>query len=136
MGLTDGRPRVRLDELEQRRPGVASRSRASTPREQPSRAPVAIFVDPTNPNHAIIAYSGYNSNTPTTPGHIFDVVYNPTLGTAMWTDISNDLGDQPTNDVVLDAKTGDVYVSTDFSVLKRLRAGATTWVRPRSACRR
>jgi hypothetical protein len=94
---------------------------------QPSRVPVAISVDSTNPNHAVIAYSGYNSSTPTTPGHVFDVVFNPATGTAAWTDISNDFGDQPANDVVLDAKTGDVYVSTDFSVLKRAN-GTTTWV--------
>jgi len=94
---------------------------------QPSRVPVAFSVDTTNPNHAIVAYSGYNSNTPTTLGHVFDVVYNPALGSAVWTDLSNDLGDQPVNDVVLDAKTGDVYVSTDFSVLK-LASGTHTWV--------
>jgi hypothetical protein len=94
---------------------------------QPSRAPVAISVDPTNPNHAVIAYSGYNSTTPTTPGHVFDVVYNPVTGLATWTDLSNDFGDQPANDVVLEAKTGDVYASTDFSVLK-LASGTHTWV--------
>ena len=55
------------------------------------------------------------------------MVYNPVLGTAVWTDLSNDLGDQPVNDVVLDAKTGDVYASTDFSVLK-LASGTHTWV--------
>jgi hypothetical protein len=93
---------------------------------QPTRVPVAISVDPTNPNHAIIAYSGYNANTPTTPGHVFDVVFNPTTGLATWTDLSNDLGDQPINDVVFDSATGDVYASTDFTVL-RLAAGAHTW---------
>jgi hypothetical protein len=94
---------------------------------QPARVPVAFSVDTTNPNHAIVAYSGYNSSTPTTQGHVFDVVYNPALGSAVWTDLSNDLGDQPVNDVVLDAKTGDVYASTDFSVLK-LASGTHTWL--------
>ena len=94
---------------------------------QPSRVPVAISVDPTNPNHAVVAYSGYNSTTPTTPGHVFDVVFNPGAGTASWTDLSNDLGDQPVNDVALDAKTGDVYASTDFTILK-LASGTHTWV--------
>ena len=93
---------------------------------QPSRAPVAFSVDTTNPNHAIVAYSGYNSNTPTTQGHVFDVVYNPARAPA-WTDLSNDLGDQPVNDVALDTKTGDVYASTDFSVLK-LASGTHTWL--------
>jgi hypothetical protein len=92
----------------------------------PLRTPVAISVDSTNPNHAIVAFSGYGSNTPLTPGHVFDVVYDPNTGTAAWTDISHDLRDQPVNDVVFDAATGDVYASTDFDVDK-LASGATTW---------
>jgi hypothetical protein len=94
---------------------------------QPARAVSSIFVDPTNANHAIVTFSGYGSNTPPLTGHVFDVVYNPNTGTATWTDISYDLGDQPINDAVLDAATGDVYVSTDFGV-DRLPSGSTTWV--------
>jgi len=94
---------------------------------QPSRVPVAISVDPTNPNHAIVGYSGFNAITPTTPGHVFDVVFDPGTGLATFTDLSNDLLDQPVNDVVYDAATGDVYASTDFTVL-RLAAGTHTWV--------
>jgi hypothetical protein len=93
---------------------------------QPNRVPVAISVDPTDPNHAIVAYSGYNANTPTTPGHVFDVVFDPVAGTATFTDLSNDLLDQPVNDVVYDASNGDVYASTDFTVV-RLANGAHTW---------
>jgi hypothetical protein len=94
---------------------------------QPNRQVSSIFVDPTNANHAIVTFSGYNSNTPLQPGHVFDVVFNPASGTATWTDISYDLGDQPINDAVLDVATGDVYVSTDFGV-DRLAAGTQTWV--------
>jgi hypothetical protein len=94
---------------------------------QPGRAVSSIFVDPTNPNHAIVTFSGYEANTPTTPGHVFDVVFDPTSGAATWTNISYDLGDQPIDDAVLDAATGDVYVSTDFGV-DRLRNGSNTWV--------
>jgi hypothetical protein len=94
---------------------------------QPGRAVSSIFVDPTNANHAIVTFSGYDSNTPTTLGHVFDVVFDPTSGTATWTNISYDLGDQPINDAVLDAATGDVYVSTDFGV-DRLQNGSNTWI--------
>jgi hypothetical protein len=94
---------------------------------QPGRAVSSIFVDPTNPNHAIVTFSGYEANTPTTPGHVFDVVFDPTSGAATWTNISYDLGDQPIDDAVLDAATGDVYVSTDFGV-DRLQNGSNTWV--------
>ena len=65
-------------------------------------------------------------NTPSAPGHVFDVTYNPLTGHATWTDISYDLGDQPIADAVFDDATGDVYVSTDFGVW-RLADGSTSW---------
>jgi hypothetical protein len=86
-----------------------------------------VTVDESNPNHAIVTYSGYGSTTPTTPGHVYDVVFDPGTGTATWTDISYDFGDQPALDSAFDARTGDTYVSNDFGVAK-LAAGTTTWV--------
>ena len=86
----------------------------------------SIFADPTNPNHAIVTFSGFDSNTPTTPGHVFDVVYDPGTGLATWTNISYDLGDQPINDAVLDTDNGNLFVSTDFGVLL-LANGTQTW---------
>jgi hypothetical protein len=92
----------------------------------PGRAVSSIFADPSNPNHAIVTFSGFNSSTPTLPGHVFDVVFNPATGLSTWTDISYDIGDQPVNDAVLDTATGDVYISTDFSVFT-LTPGAQSW---------
>jgi hypothetical protein len=92
----------------------------------PERDPNSISVDPSNPLHAIVTYNGYGVNTPSTPGHVFDVVFNPGTGTATWKDISYDLGDQPVADSVYDVATGDVYVSTDFGVW-RLASGSSSW---------
>ena len=92
----------------------------------PNRAVSSIYADPTNPNHAIVTFSGFNVSTPTTPGHVFDVVFDPNSGLSTWTDISYDIGDQPVNDAVLDTATGDIYISTDFSVFT-LTPGAQTW---------
>jgi len=94
---------------------------------QPGRVVSSIYVDPTNPNHAIVTFSGYESNTPQAPGHVFDVVYDPATKLAAWTNISYGIGDQPVNDAVLDAATGDVFVSTDFGVY-RLVSGTQTWI--------
>jgi hypothetical protein len=94
---------------------------------QPARVPSSVSVDSTNPNHAIVTFSGYESNTLLTPGHVFDVTYDPVAKTALWKNISFDFGDQPANDSVFDAATGDVYVSTDFTVL-RLVNGTETWI--------
>src|SRR5207302_1814821 len=40
----------------------------------PGRDVSGIYVDPANANRAWISYSGYNVNTPTQPGHVFEVV--------------------------------------------------------------
>jgi hypothetical protein len=92
----------------------------------PGRAVSSIYADPSNANHAIVTFSGFNVSTPTTAGHVFNVVFDPSTGLSTWTDISYDIGDQPVNDAVFDADTGDVFVSTDFSVF-RLASGTTSW---------
>ena len=86
----------------------------------PGRFVSGIAVDPSNPNHAWITYTGYNANTPSTPGHVFEVTYDPTSGTATWADIDNGsgpLGDLPVTAIARDSSTGTLYVGTDFTVL-------------------
>jgi hypothetical protein len=92
----------------------------------PNRFPSSIYIDPANSNHAWISYSGYNVNTPSQPGHVFEVTRSGP-STATWTNISYNLGDQPITDLVRDDVTGDLYASSDFGVM-RLRSGTTTWV--------
>jgi hypothetical protein len=92
----------------------------------PNRFVSGIHVDPANPNRAWIAYSGFDATTPTTPGHVFEVTYNPLAGSATWVDVSHDLGDIPATDVARDDVTGDLYAATDFGVF-RLAAGASDW---------
>jgi hypothetical protein len=92
----------------------------------PNRFISGIHVDPANANRAWISYSGFNVNTPTTPGHIFQVTYDPATGTSSWVDVSHDFGDLPATDVARDDLTGDLYAASDFGVL-RLAAGSTTW---------
>jgi hypothetical protein len=96
----------------------------------PDRYVTGIFIDPDNANHAWISYSGFNGATLATPGHIFSVTYNPASGTATWTSLDGSLGDLPLTDVVQDADTGDLYVSSDFGVLKRSGNGPWTMAAP------
>ena len=93
---------------------------------QPNRFVSSTTVDTANPNHAIVTFSGYGSNTPAARGHVFDVTYDPAAGTASWKDLSYDLGDMPVTDSAYDPVSGDVFVSTDFGVY-RLARGTTTW---------
>jgi hypothetical protein len=94
---------------------------------QPERFVSGIAVDPSNPNHAFISYSGYNAYNPTQPGHVFEVTYNPVTHSATWSgDLAGNLGDQPVTGIAVDWQPGNVFVSTDFGVFVRL-SGNTTW---------
>ncbi len=96
----------------------------SSATNDPPRFVSSIYVDPANPDHAWISYSGYNINTPGQPGHVFEV--SRVGGTATWTDRTYNLDDLPVTDLVRDDVTGDLYAATDFGVMK-LAAGATSW---------
>lgn len=91
----------------------------------PGRAISSIYVDPTNSNHAWVSYLGYNGSTTATPGHLFSVTYDPVAGTATWTSVDGNFGDQPANGVVEDTN-GDLFAATDFGVMK-LSNGSSTW---------
>jgi hypothetical protein len=93
----------------------------------PTRFVSGIAVDPADPNHAFISFSGYNAYNPTQPGHVFEVRYNTSGHTATWTDISHDLGDQPITGIAYDSTTGNLFVSTDFAV-NALAPSSSTWV--------
>lgn len=92
----------------------------------PGRFISSIYVDPRNPNHAWISYSGYSARTPAQPGHVFDVTYDPVAGTAVWTSLDGSLGDIPVTALVRDDETGDLFAANDFGVL-RLPRGNTVW---------
>jgi hypothetical protein len=98
----------------------------------PGRFVSSIFIDPSNGNHAWISYSSYSSLTPSTPGHVFSVTYDPNAnggaGDATWTNLdggTGPMGDLPVTALVR-TNRGDLYAGTDFGVL-RLENGSTTW---------
>jgi hypothetical protein len=99
-------------------------TRLDTP-STPGRFVSSIYVDPANPNHAWISYSGFNSATPNAQGHVFEVTYDPATG-ATWKSLEGDLGDLPVTDLVRDDVTGDLYISSDFGVFKQA-AGSASW---------
>ena len=93
----------------------------------PGRFISGIAVDPADSNHAWIAYSGFNALTPGSPGHVFEVTWDPNAGTSAWTSLDYDLGDLPINHLVRDTRNGDLYAATDFGVI-RLPGGASHWL--------
>jgi hypothetical protein len=101
---------------------------------QPGRFVSGIYIDPNDANHAWVSFSGFSASTPSAPGHVFEVTFNPVAGTATWSMIDDTsitaggLGDIPITDIVSDVGTGDLYVSTDFGVFM-LANGSSTWTR-------
>jgi hypothetical protein len=105
----------------------------------PTRFPSGIYVDPANVHHAWVSYSGYNSVTPATPGHVFDVMEKGTAaGSGVFTNLNveagtsafptpNNDGDLPVSDVVRDDSSKTLYVSTDFGVLRGDNDGTGGW---------
>ena len=95
----------------------------------PGRFISGIYVDPANPNHAWISYSSYSSLTPSTPGHVFSVTYDPIANDATWTSLDGSgatgFPDFPATGIA-DDSNGDLYVSNDWGVL-RLPNGSTDW---------
>lgn len=88
----------------------------------PPRYPTSIFVDPEDANHAWITYSGFNAKTPATPGHVFEMRYDPVTGAMTFANLDghkvNGFGDIPATSVVVSPK-GTLYVGNDFGVVQK-----------------
>ncbi len=91
----------------------------------PNRFVADIAADNTNPNRAIAVFSGFDANTPTTPGHVFLTTNRGTI----WTNISGNLPDVPVTTVALDPNDANrLWVGSDIGVFQTTDGGAT-WLR-------
>jgi hypothetical protein len=92
----------------------------------PNRFISSIYIDPENPNHAWISYTGFSAATPATPGHVFDVTFNADSATATYSSLDRGLGDLPITALVRDDQTGSLYAATDYGVI-RLNRDSDSW---------
>ena len=97
----------------------------------PNRAVSGIALDTSDRtgNTAVVAFSGFEGSTPTTPGHVF-ITTNGLSATPTWTDISGNLPDIPMNAVVIDSvghhhRRRVLYVASDIGVFRSRDSGAT-----------
>ncbi|HET6817128.1 MAG TPA: hypothetical protein VFH66_07885 [Mycobacteriales bacterium] len=103
----------------------------STTHILPGRFVSGIAVDPGNPYHAFISYSGYSAYA--AGGHVYDVTYDPATGTATAKDISGtpgdsqSIGDMPVTGIAYDATNDELYASTDFGVITAPSSGGDAW---------
>jgi photosystem II stability/assembly factor-like uncharacterized protein len=87
---------------------------------------IAVAASDRTGNTAYVTFSGFNGNTPATPGHVY-VTRNGLSGAATWTNISGDLPDIPINGVIFDpARKPAIYVASDIGVF-RSRDGGQHW---------
>ena len=112
-------------------PSTASQNEVSDALVANNTTPVrfisGIVIDPANTNHGWVSYGGYNSVAPTgqtaVPGHVFEVTWDGVSAVATFKLLDGSgptgLGDLPVNAMVRDDATGDLYVATDFTVLRR-----------------
>lgn len=92
----------------------------------PNRFVSEIAVDPNNQQRAVVVYSGFDVNTPTTPGHVF---LTTNLGQS-WTNISGNLPDVPVTSVAINTSDPNIiYIGTDLGVFQSVDGGLN-WDRP------
>ena len=93
----------------------------------PGRSITDIIVHPTDPNVVYVTFSGFQSATPTTPGHVFRGTSTDMGATWKWENISPTLLDIPVNAIQVSSFSSDtLYIGTDVGVF-RTNDGGLSW---------
>ncbi len=87
----------------------------------PNRPILGIALDPTVPAANLpigyAAVGGFNPNTPTTPGHVFQVTCAASCGSYNWADKTGNLPDIPVDSIIVNPKyPQQVYAGTDWGL--------------------
>jgi hypothetical protein len=102
----------------------------------PNRPVLGISLDPSvNAANVPVGYAavgGFNANTPTTPGHLFQVTCAVTCGSFTWTDKTGNLPDIPVDSVIVNPKwPQQVFAGTDWGLYytDNISDASPTWNR-------
>ena len=83
----------------------------------PNRPMQDVTTDPLNPLLGYAAVGGFTANTPTTPGHVFQVTCTALCASFTWTDKSGNLPDIPANAVIANPlNPKQVFVGMDWGL--------------------
>ncbi|MBK6727412.1 MAG: hypothetical protein IPG63_09165 [Xanthomonadales bacterium] len=98
----------------------------------PNRPIMDVAFDAQSTLVAYAAIGGFNQNTPTTPGHVYQVSCSANCATRSWLDKSGNLPNIPANSVVANPlRPGQVFVGTDWGLYYTddINAAVPTWQR-------
>ena len=100
----------------------------------PNRPILDVAFDPTTTTAPIgyAAVGGFNANTPTTPGHVFQVVCTTDCASFTWSDKTGNLPDIPVDSIIANPKfPQQVFAGTDWGLYytDNITAASPVWSR-------
>lgn len=102
----------------------------------PNRPVMGIALDPSvSAANLPVGYAGiggFNPNTPTTPGHVFQVTCTANCGSFAWADKTGDLPDIPVDSIIVNPNNAQqVFAGTDWGVYYTddITVASPTWQR-------
>jgi hypothetical protein len=100
----------------------------------PNRPILDVAFDPTTTTAPIgyAAVGGFNANTPTTPGHVFQVVCTTDCASFTWSNKTGNLPDIPVDSIIANPKfPRQVFAGTDWGLYytNDITAAVPTWSR-------
>ena len=83
----------------------------------PNRPVLDVALDPVNPLIGYAALGGFDQNTPTTPGHVFQVTCTADCASFTWLDKSGNLPNVPVNSIIANPNyPQQVFAGTDWGL--------------------
>ena len=91
-----------------------------------------VALDPANPLIGYAAVGGFDQNTPTTPGHVFQVICTTDCASFTWVNKSANLPNIPADSIIANPRfPQQVFVGTDWGLYytNDINAATPTWYR-------
>jgi hypothetical protein len=83
----------------------------------PNRPILDVVTDPINPLVGYAAVGGFDENTPTTPGHVFEVTCTADCASFTWADKSGNLPNIPVDSITVNPNwASQVFAGTDWGL--------------------
>ncbi len=98
----------------------------------PNRPILDVATDPLTPTIGYAAIGGFSQNTPSTPGHLFQVTCTASCASFTWVDKSGNLPNIPADSVIANPNfRQQVFVGTDWGLYytNNIDAAIPTWLR-------